>query len=63
MSALAQPGLYPPSPFQLKGHTSEVRGRTDGAAAAGLAVSDCVVSIEGRPLRGYADLAFGLQTS
>lgn len=61
MSAFAQPGLYPPSPFQLRGPTTEVRSRTEAAASAGLEVGDTVFRVEGRDLNGYADVVAGLK--
>ena len=63
MSAMLYPERYPLSPFQLQGPTTEVRSRTEAAAAAGLEVSDSVTRIEGRDLRGYADIAAGLKAA
>lgn len=60
MGALLQPGAHPPSPFQLKTASREVRERTAAAATAGLEVGDTVVRVGGRELRGYADVAAGL---
>lgn len=61
VSTLAQGELFPPSPFQLRGPTTEVRSRTEAAAAAGLEVGDTVLRVEGRDLHGYADVVAGLK--
>jgi len=60
ISALVNPGQYPPAPFQLKGATTEVRSTSEAAADAGLLVGDRVTKVAGQEIRGFADLSRGL---
>ena len=60
ISALVNPAAHPAQPFGLEFPGPVVKSVDEGAAIAGLVAGDRVLTVGGRPLRGYGDLGLAL---